>query len=248
MMLKTLFKGFSKGRALQLLVAIVAALVFSFVMGVFGGWPNVLLTVVMTAVISVVLGTLTDRYDASLTKRMEAVEPGTWIREGREAGAKVSDWEVWMNNVRIGTVTDSEYAAMQRYAARDIRNAVAQLLNIGQVALVVFDKVLVAVPLFVFWAAIAFAVFTPDSFTTTVQEFLSAGPAAIASSIQSLLQLGISIFTVTFLCMPIFGFRFGFKNVYEAAVNQMLRQHCKTPADGDIRLLHSVSGAVVANS
>lgn len=234
MMLKTIFKGVSKGRALQLLVAIVSALVFSLVMGVFGSWPNVLLTVGMTAVFSIVLGGLTDRHDKNLTKRMEAVDSGSW--------------EVWMNDVQVGTVTDAEYAAMQRHAARDIRNAVAQLFNIGRVALVVFDKVLVAVPLFVFWAAIAFAVLTPDSFTETVQAFLSAGPAAIASSIQSLLQLGISIFTVTFLCMPILGFRFGFENVYETATNRMLRQHCKTPVDGGIRLVRPVSGAVVANS
>lgn len=77
---------------------------------------------------------------------------------------------------------------------------------------------------------------------------MSAGPAAIASSIQSLLKLGISIFTVMFLGMPIFGFRFGFENVYETATNRMLRQHCKTPIDGGISLVRPVSSAVVANS
>lgn len=248
MMPKTLFKGFTKGKALQLFVAIVAALAFSLVLGFFSSWPNLLITVGMTVVFSIVLGGLIDKHDANLTKRMEAVTPNSWAREGRAAGMQPSDWEVWMNDVLIGTVTDSEYAAMQRHAARDIRNAIAQLLNIGRVALVILDKVLVAVPLFIFWAAIAFAVFSPDSLTETVREFLSAGPTAIAGAIQSFLQVGLSIAVLTFLFMPVLGFRFGFKNVYEAAVNQMLRQHCKTPVDGDIRLVQAVSSCVVANS
>ena len=222
-----------KQRKLQVLVSIITALVFTHFLGVNGGWPGLALTVVLTAVFSISISALADRYNAGLTKRMEVDAPIIW--------------EVWINDVQVGSVTDAQYAAMQRHAARDGRNAVAQFFNIAKMALVVADKLLVAVPLMCFWTAIGLAAFSPESFMEIARELQNAGPAAITSAVRSFMQEGAMVLAITVMMMVAMGFRFGFKNFYATAVNRMLRQHRNTPAEGDVRLSRQVSGDLVAN-
>ena len=211
------------------------AVVLTLILGAYtGGWPGLLLTVVLMAVFRISIGALVDKYEAGLTKRMEADAPVTW--------------DLWINDVQVGSVTDAQYAAMQRHAARDGRNAVAQLFNVGQMALVVADNLLVAVPLMCFWTAIGMAAFSPDAFLEVAQQLQNAGPAAITSAVQSFMQVGVLVLAITVGMMVAMGFRFGFKNFYAAAVNRMLRRHCNTPVEGDVRLSRQVSGDLVANS
>lgn len=115
-------------------------------MGTYGGWLGLLFAVMIAAAFNIETGAL---YDASLTQRIEADAPITW--------------DVGMNDAQAGTVTDTQYAMMRRHAFRDGRNTMAQLFNVGRMALVVFDKLFIAVPLMFFRAAIALAVFAPDS-------------------------------------------------------------------------------------
>lgn len=211
------------------------AVVLTLILGAYtGGWPGLLLTVVLMAVFKISIGALVDRYEAGLIKRMEADAPISWY--------------LWINDVQVGTVTDAQYAAMQRHAARDGRNAIAQFFNIAQMALVIADKLLVAVPLMCFWTAIALAAFSPDSFMEIAKEFQNAGPAAITSAVRSVMQQGVLLLAITVGMMVAMGFRFGFKNFYAAAVNRMLRQHCNTPVEGEVRLSRQVSGDLIANS
>jgi len=199
-----------------------------------GGWQGLVVTAVLLAVLRISIGALLDRYEARLTKRMEADTPITW--------------NLWINNVQVGTVTDAQYAAMQRHAARDGRNAIAQLFNLGQMALVVADKLLVAVPLTCFWTAIAMAAFSPDAFLEVAQQLQDAGPAAITSAVQSFMQVGVEVFVIVVVMMVAMGLNFGFKNFYAEAVNRMLRRHCNTPVEGHVLLTPQVSGDPVADS
>ena len=219
---------------LQTVVSIIVAVVFTFVFGSYSGLPSLALTMLLTVIFNIIIGALADRYDAGLTKRMEADAPITW--------------DVWINDVQVGTVTDAQYAAMKRHAARDGRNAAAQLFNIGQMALSVIDKLMIAVPLTCFWTAIAMAAFSPESFIEIAQELQTSGPAAITTVVRSFMQAGVLVFAILVAIMVAMGLRLGFKNCYAVAVNRMLRRHCNTPVEGDVRLSRQISDDLATNS
>jgi hypothetical protein len=197
--------------------------------GSYSGWLGLLSVVVMTVAFNIGFNYLADRHDERLTARVKADQPVMW--------------NVCMNGVKVGKVSDSQYAAMQRMAFRDGRLALTQFLNLGRIALVIVEKLLVAVPLLVFWAAVALAIFSPESYTDMVREFQKAGLTAITSAARSLLQLALSVMFLVVGGMAMMGYRFGFKNHYSEAVNRMLRQHCNTPADGDVQLWRMATDA-----
>ncbi len=227
-------KNMIRPRALQTVVSIIVAVVFTFAFGAYSGLPSLALTMLLAAIFNIIIGGLADRHDAGLTKRMEADAPITW--------------DVWINDVQVGTVTDAQYAAMQRHAARDGRNAAAQLFNLGKMALSVIDKLMIAVPLTCFWTAIAMAAFSPDTFIQIAQELQTTGPTAITAAVRSFMQVGVLVFAILVAMMVAMGLRLGFKNCYAVAVNRMLRRHCNTPVEGDVRLSRQVSGDLATNS
>lgn len=208
--------------ALSALVGVFAALLFMFLFGTYSGLPGLLSVVIMTVVLSFGIVYLIDRHDERLTARVNADHPVMW--------------NVYMNGVDVGKVSDSQYAAMQRIVFHDRRIALAQFFNLGHMALVVVEKLFVAVPLLVFWAAVALAIFSPESYTDMAREFQKAESAVITSAALSLLQLSLTVMFIAVGGMVIMGYRFGFRNHYSEAVNRLLRQHCNTPADGAVDL------------
>ncbi|BBL36039.1 hypothetical protein Nstercoris_02318 (plasmid) [Nitrosomonas stercoris] len=145
-------------------------------------------------------------------------------------------WNVYMNGVVIGKVSDAQYAAMQRMAFRDGRTALAQFFNLGRVAFVVVEKLLVTVPFLVFWSAVAIAIFSPESYTDLVRELQKADQAEIMSAMYLFLQ-AVLVLALGLVCTGfVMGYHYEFRNLYSEAVNRMLRQHCKTPANGDVQL------------
>lgn len=46
--------------------------------------------------------------------------------------------------------------------------------------------------------------------------------------------------------MVVMGHRFGFKDRYSEVVNRMLRQHCNTPAEGDVQVYEVPSVAMAS--
>lgn len=208
--------------ALIAMVSIFVSLVFSLLLDIYNDWFDLLSVSMMTATFTIGFSYMADRHDKRLTARMMANQSIMW--------------NVRMNSVEVGKVSDSQYAAMQRMAFHDGRLALAQFFNLGRIALVVFEKFLVAVPLLVFWAAVAIAIFSPESFTDMVREFQKADSTAIKSAMLLCLQTALIAMLIVFGVMVVIGYRFGFRNHYNEEVNRMLKQHCNTPVDGDIQL------------
>ena len=204
-------------------IALTVAQVSSYIFGIYSGWfSQFSVVVVMTAIFIAVIDYLLNRLDANYSNRIEANE------------AKF--WDVWMNGVKVGSIADADYAMRQQLAFRDGRNALAQLLNAGRVAMNVLGKVYISVPLIMFWGALAIAAFTPESFKATVQEFQKADSEVMLSSALVLLKLVVTIASMIIGLMASFGHRFGFTNCYSTDVSRLLRIHCNVPAEGDISL------------
>lgn len=205
--------------AVLMLPAMLAALGLGYVFGVslrLGVSVVVLFATVLTGHL------LFNTIDARLARRATANAPFAWT--------------VWINDVKVGTVTDAEYASIQCLALHDGSSAVAQLLNLGRVVMVVASRLLVGLTLGSIWSAIALALLEPDVHTAVMRNLHDADPAVVTHWMRTLVQYGVLFMVVQVLGMAVMGFRFGFRNYYRAAIATMLRQHFNTPAEGDIRL------------
>lgn len=167
-----------------------------------------------------------DHKDACFTRRMQAND--------------VILWDVLVNGIKVGMITDAEYSAIQRDAFFDWRNAVGQSLNITKVALVILSKVVVGVPLVAFWVLATLAVFAPESLAETLQAFQAADAAQLPSIARALLHMGFVVVVLPIGVSLLFGANVGFINVYSAAVGKMLQGHFGIPADGDTYVRESI--------
>lgn len=156
---------------------------------------------------------------------------------------KTTDWDVYINNIRMGTVTDAQYASMQQRAYFDPKNGVAQLLNLAHVLQTFILKLAVAIPLGIFWMMVFSLVISPETWVETMQQLQTADTATLTSTAKSLHELGATITvlaTLTAGIMMALGVKFGFRNVYADAVGIMLRQHFKVHAEGEITLCRPI--------
>ncbi|MGA5726580.1 hypothetical protein ACPCHQ_21850 [Ralstonia thomasii] len=209
-------------RFLSGLAAAVLATAFSFLFGVQHGWFGAVFTLVLAGLFGSCFIHLLNRYDRSLAKRIATDAPIAW--------------DVRLNGIRIGNVSDAEYAAMQRHVLHDPRNAVAQLCNLGRMASIALDKLIALLPLLFFWGVVTLAVFAPDSCTEAIRELQRADAAAITAAVRTALHVGVSCSVMAVALMVAMGFRFGYRNRYSDAVGRMVRLHCGASAEGDIQV------------
>ncbi|WP_277594430.1 hypothetical protein [Pseudomonas chlororaphis] len=216
---------------LNLTIAVIVSLTLSAYSGLLDkGWLSVLLNVVTTVAAMYGLQYMLNYKDARYSKRI--------------SDPSAPELDVRLNGIKIGTLSDADYAAMQQEALRDGRNALAQLFNVGRVAFTVIDRLIVVVPVLAFWGALAFAVFSPYSPADMLLEFQKTDVATVTHALKQVLQICVTLSLVAMFVMPVFGFRFGFKNCYSAAVDQMLRHHFNTPADGDFRVTRPLNATL----
>lgn len=217
-----------------LLVAVCAAVLFTLVFGARDGWlgiwPMLAITVAMTAVFHSLSTYLWKRKVASYQKRIEA-------NEGPE-------WDVAINGVKVGTVSDGTYASMQLRAMRDGRNLLAQLCNTMRIGIAIVSKLLVAFPLMFFWLIGAYMLFSPETVAETLAALQTASPEELASVAVILANMLATLAILMVGAMFIFGSKFGYRDYYDEAVGRMVRYHVNTPADGALSLTRLVTNDV----
>ena len=146
-----------------------------------------------------------------------------------------------LQSTQIGTISDSEYAAMQLRAVVDIRIFNRQLLNIGSGTLQILQSVMILVPALAFWAVLGLGLAAPEG----LAEFLQHLPMAVGTEVLS----GAKVFAAFALGAALiglggttlFGLRFGFEDKYAGALAGMLHHHCNVPGTGAVELRRPLS-------
>lgn len=174
------------------------------------------------------------RYLASLAARMDAQSSPTW--------------DVEVNQVKVGTITDAEYAAIRHCVFSDQRVYYAQAMNVFRVALNAFNYCYQAIPLGVFWVAAVLAIFTPNTLTEMVTAIQQATPSELK---QTASMAGNLIALTMLLVVGIhwaFGIsRFGFVNRFGEAVATVVRQKLSVAAEGAMVLTRWTSEGPLFN-
>lgn len=155
------------------------------------------------------------RYEVALAKRIDA-------------GDKAPTWQVSVNGVTVGIISDAAYATVRRSVFFDVRTCAAQLLNFCNVLSRIVDLFFMAIPLGAFWSGLVCLFFAPDIFA----ELQKVTLAQIASSVPMILQVYILIVFV----LAAMGKRFGFVNRFDQAINERVRRAVGCAAEGDVLL------------
>lgn len=155
-------------------------------------------------------------------------------------------WDVEVNQVKVGSIQDADYALIWHRVFSDVRVYVAQVLNLFRVALNSFDYCYRAIPIGLFWVGVALAVFSPETISSVLAALQGATAESIkhAVSVAGSLSALMMILSVAFHWM--FGLsRFGFINRFDEAVGTAVRKHCGVAAEGSVMLSRLVDGGPV---
>lgn len=147
------------------------------------------------------------------------------------------EWDVMINGVTSGPLSDAAYASIRRDVLLDYRVYLAQLWNYVQVSLRVVDGFLVVIPAFLFWAVMACVVFSPGDFTRIVLLFQKMTPGMVAANALHVYHMFALLFIVYLGVMLVVGRVFGFVNRFDEAVNNGVRRAVACTATGDVFLV-----------
>jgi len=167
----------------------------------------------------------------------------TAVSEDRRLRARVTRpqpwiWQIAVNNVPVGTITDKQYAAILRSVLRNWRVAAVQILSSLSWATVFAGKIVLISPLVLFWLLALLSIAFPDESMPMVQELFADWQARAWGSATLKNTVGITgmlAFFLAFFSMPARAL-----SRYELAADRLLREHFNTPADGDVQVRISV--------
>lgn len=150
------------------------------------------------------------------------------------------EWNVKINGVKVGTVSDADYAAIRLQVLGDVYLYIAQLFNARRVLMRIAESMILSVPVLIFWAILGLGLFAPDQCASVLVDLRAATPAKIALFagfvLDGMLVVGMLAFASA-LNTTFFGAKFGFVNCFKEAAAEKLRRKLGVAVDGDIVLV-----------
>ncbi len=147
------------------------------------------------------------------------------------------EWDVMINGITAGQISDATYASIRRDVLLDYRNYLAQLWNFFHVALRVTNDFLVAIPAILFWVVVACVVFAPGGFVQAVLALQKITPAMVVANAPSAFHMFAPLFIIFIGELLIVGRPFGFFNRFDEAVGNSVRRAVSCSATGDVFLV-----------
>lgn len=154
-------------------------------------------------------------------------------------------WDVYMNKVHVGTISDDRLAALQDTVADNWRNMATQAVNLFGVPLRMFDLFVSTIPAVTFWLILGWAMIAPDSLVETFSSVRSSPLQQLQHGVSVAIWMLINICLVAFLLRMGFGGQtYGARNVYLEALGDLLRQELKVAATGSMTISRESNGEV----
>lgn len=155
-------------------------------------------------------------------------------------------WEVNINDVKVSSIRDSDYALIRHKVFSDVRVCEAQMWNLVRVVIKSFDYCFIAIPLGLFWVGVELIIFSPET-TSTIYTSIQG---ATTESIKSAALLGGSslIFVMPLIIAShwMLGLsRFGFINRFDEAIATAVRKHCGIATLGTVVLSRWEDGGLL---
>lgn len=146
-------------------------------------------------------------------------------------------YDVYINGVKGGVISDSDYASIEMDASLSLRNTLNQLLNGIKVFVRLLNLTLVMVPVMFFWIVVSIVLLSDQDYNSVIDEISTTlNLSLILNFIVSIMLLwGGVVFFLGFMC-GLSKFRFGYVNCLEMDVNRRVRVLLNIPYDGNVVL------------
>lgn len=208
---------------------LLIALLFAGLYGPTGvGRSFIALTFALTILFGGGLHLLAVRYEAKLARRILTPADG--------------HWDVVLNDIKLGVITDAEYATIQQGVFRDSRVAGAQILNLLHMFAQAVGRLVGLMPFVTFWAIIGLFVVAPDQAFVVLQAAEKADAKSLASGIYAGLSILFSFSASMLLLLTVTTRSLGFRDCYAEGVNREVRRHFNAVATGDVRMVRQGCG------
>ncbi|MCA7889761.1 hypothetical protein QZM25_28270 [Burkholderia contaminans] len=167
-------------------------------------------------------------------------------RASRPAGDAANVvWDVYLNKVHVGTISDDRLAALQDAVADNWRNMATQAINLFGVPLRMFDLFVSTVPAVAFWLILGWAMIGPDSLAQTFSDIRNSSLQELQHGVSVGLWILVNVCVMAFALRICFGGQtYGARNVYLEALSDLLRQELKVAATGSMTISRLSNGEV----
>jgi hypothetical protein len=145
---------------------------------------------------------------------------------------------VYVNDVRVGELSDIEHKAIGSSVRSDIRVWLQQAFMIVTALISIAEKTVVNIAICGFWVLMGLAYFEPQGMATFVSEFLK-NPNLLSEFVGSILSV-LVILSVMYGAL-IFGLipsAFRCQNAFEKAYLKKIRLHLKVATTGHMFISH----------
>lgn len=152
-------------------------------------------------------------------------------------------WDVVVNNVRVGALSDAHYARLEKAVLDDWRLYLAQAVNLVKVVVRTAEMLIFAVPVTLFWLGLAMAVFDPTDAAAVVQGLRTASPGEIVAVVAHWAPAGL-IWAVVLMSMfaLLASPRLGYENKFQAELGEAVRRRLRVVAVGRMMLVPAPRG------
>ncbi|MBF0393171.1 MAG: hypothetical protein HQL38_10855 [Alphaproteobacteria bacterium] len=141
-------------------------------------------------------------------------------------------WDVEIDNILVGAVSDAEYARFLRTSLRDWRVFMRQASSCYFTVVRVVDAYLRTMPIFLFWGMVFYLLHDPTAFLSGVDAIRLASPEALHSGVRYFLfefspMFVILLLVADFIFWRWFGCRnmFGCRNAFADATAMSIGTH-----------------------
>ena len=147
-------------------------------------------------------------------------------------------WDVVVNDVRVGVLSDAHYAGLEKAVLDDWRLYLAQAVNFVKVGVRAAEMLIFAVPVTLFWLGLGMAIFDPKEAASVVQSLRAASPADIVAAIAHWAPAGLVGAVVlmsmyALLASP----RLGYENKFRTKLGEAVRRRLHVAAEGRTMLI-----------
>jgi len=193
------------------------------------------LGVIFGAVVGCLAAGGSKRQRATLQQRIDAPAP--------------MHWDVIINKVRVGSISDSDFAVLEKTVHGDWRVYLAQGHNLLKVGLRAAEMLVFAAPIALFWISMGIVFLDPES-AAAVVEGLRAAPASELVAAVERIAHGTLIFLVMTMCVFVMlaSPRLGYENLFRSTLGEAVRRQVQTAAVGRLVLIPRAAPAQVATN
>lgn len=155
------------------------------------------------------------------------------------------EWDVFMNGVKVGVISDADYARIGLVVFNDWRNYALAAGDLLKFVVSLTSSIVYAIPIAAFWACVVGIYFAPDSMQSLLAQIQVVGGKGVIEflSSETFATLGLTIIVSVCGLMIAFGrYETGKISRFFKARNDALRWHLDIASVGDLSLVRFDSG------